>query len=596
MDKNDHSSQRIPTRVVGIGASAGGLDPLERFFAALPPRTGMAFVVVQHLSPDFKSLMDELLARHTELPILLVEDGMPVEADHIYLIPPKKEMIISSGRLLLSERDRDQELTLPIDVFFRSLAQDCGQRAVAIVLSGGGTDGSRSLRDVHEAGGTIMVQSVESAQFDGMPRSAIDTGLADCVLAPEVMPNVLVQSAARTAEEQRQANEDAREAKGLAIVHQMLQDEFGIDFTDYKPSTVTRRIERRLALAHSQDIEEYVKRLKLDRDELDVLYRDLLIGVTRFFRDEGAFQLLENVVLPELLQKTPRHLPLRLWVAGCATGEEAYSLAIVVSDLMARLGEREVKIFATDVHRGSLERAARAIYDEPTLTNVSQERLERYFLRIGETYQIVPDLRQMIVFAQHNVIKDAPFTRIDLISCRNLLIYFQPPAQQKVLSFFHFALNRGGVLFLGPSESTSPLARDFDVIDKQWQLYRKHSDARMPVDTRLQSIGRSDGRPGAPPLVPPAARYSLSQLLGTYDAVLDEVMPPSFLVSDRGELIHAFAGASRFLKLRDGRQGLDMLELVDAELKMVLMGGLKRATSETSAIVFKGVRIPDPTA
>jgi two-component system, chemotaxis family, CheB/CheR fusion protein len=595
MEQNEASlptSSRVPTRVVGIGASAGGLDPLERFFAALPKQTGMAFVVVQHLSPDFKSLMDELLARHTELPILLVENGMPVEPDHIYLIPSKKEMIISNGRLLLSERDRDQELTLPIDVFFRSLAQDCGPRAVAIVLSGGGSDGSRALRDIREAGGTIMVQSVESAQFDGMPKSAIDTGLADWVLAPETMPKVLVECVAKIADE-GPASEEAREARGLAVVHQMLQDEFGIDFTDYKPSTVTRRIERRLALAHSQDIAEYIKRLKLDKGELDVLYRDLLIGVTRFFRDEGAFELLEKSVLPELLQKTPKDAPVRVWVAGCATGEEAYSFAIVLSDLMSKLGEREVKIFATDVHRGSLEHAARGIYDEPTLTNVSAERRERYFLRMGETYQIVPDLRQMVVFAQHNVIKDAPFTRIDLISCRNLLIYFQPPAQQKVLSFFHFALNRGGVLFLGPSESANAFARDFDVIDKQWQLYRKHSDARMPVDTRLQAIGRSDARSGAAPLPQPAARYSLSQLLGTYDAVLDEVMPPSFLVSDRGELIHAFAGASRFLKLRDGRQGLDLLELVDGELKIVLMGGLKRALSEPSAIVFKGVRSAD---
>ena len=593
METNDLPDHPVPARVVGIGASAGGLDPLERFFAALPNRTGMAFVVVQHLSPDFKSLMDELLARHTDLPILLVEDGMPVLPDHIYLIPSKKEMIISSGRLLLSERDRDQELTLPIDVFFRSLAQDCGRRAVAIVMSGGGTDGSRALRDVHEAGGIVMVQSIESAQFDGMPKSAIDTGLVDWVLAPEEMPKTLVLLAARVDDgsDPSMSSEELREARGLKVVHQMLQDEFGIDFTDYKPSTVTRRIERRLALAHSQDIEEYVKRLKLDRGELDVLYRDLLVGVTRFFRDESAFELIERQVLPELLQKAPTDAPLRLWVAGCATGEEAYSLAIVLSDLMSKLGEREVKIFATDVHRGSLERAARAIYDEQTLANVSSERLERYFLRIGDAYQIVPDLRQMIVFAQHNVIKDAPFTRIDLISCRNLLIYFQPPAQHKVLSFFHFALNRGGVLFLGPSESANPFARDFDVIDKQWQLYRKHSDARMPVDTRLQSFARSEMRVGSTALSPPAARYSLSQLLGTYDAVLDEVMPPSFLVSDRGELIHAFSGASRFFSLRDGRQGLDVLELVDSELRMVLVGGLKRALNEPSAIVFKGVRI-----
>jgi two-component system CheB/CheR fusion protein len=591
---NDSSSPVQPTHVVGVGASAGGLEPLERFFERLPNHTGMAFVVVQHLSPDFRSLMDELLARHTELPILLVEDGMTVEADHIYLIPAKKEMIISGGRLLLSERDRDQERTLPIDIFFRSLAQECASRAVAIVLSGGGSDGSRGICDVHDAGGLVLVQAVETAQFDGMPKSAIDTGVADWVVAPEAMPDVLVQhsrAATRKGRSSVPGRSVAQESSGLAVVHRMLQDEFGIDFTHYKPSTVTRRIERRIALAQSTNIDEYVERLHSDRDELDILYRDLLIGVTSFFRDEKGFELLERQVLPGLLQKTPRDAPIRLWVAGCATGEEAYSFAIALLDLMEKTGHRQVKIFATDVHRGSLERAARAIYDPPTLRSVSPERLDRYFLKVGDAYQVVPDVRQLIVFAQHNVIKDAPFTRIDLVSCRNLLIYLQPQAQQKVLSFFHFALQRDGTLYLGPSESINAFPRGFEAVDKQWQLYRKHSDVRTPVDARLQPAARTESRVSAGVLPPPAGRYSLTQLLGTYDAVLDEVMPPSFLVSDRGELIHTFAGASEFLRLRDGRQGLDVLELVDDELKMVLLGGLKRALSESAAIVFKGVRV-----
>jgi two-component system CheB/CheR fusion protein len=408
-------------------------------------------------------------------------------------------------------------------------------------------------------------------------------------VAPAAMPQILLRHAnvgsdGRLAGQARRA---APEGSGLAVVHRMLQDEYGIDFTHYKPTTVTRRIERRLALARSHDIEEYVERLRLDQHELDVLYRDLLIGVTRFFRDEKAFELLEKQVLPDLLRKTPRDTAVRIWVAGCATGEEAYSLAIVLLDLMAQLGERQVKIFATDVHRGSLECASRAIYDEPTLSNVSQSRLERYFLKVGDAYQVAPDIRQMVVFAQHNVIKDAPFTRIDLITCRNLLIYLQPTAQQKVLSFFHFALHRDGVLFLGPSESTTPLARGFEVIDKQWQLHRKHSDVRTPVETRLKPVPRTDPRTATNAVPPAAGRYSLAQLLGTYDAVLDEMMPPSLLVSDRGELVHAFAGASRFLKLRDGRQGLDVLELVDSELKMVLIGGLRRALAEPTAIVFK---------
>jgi two-component system CheB/CheR fusion protein len=581
---------RTPSRVVGIGASAGGLDALERFFDHVPRETGLAFVIIQHLSPDFRSLMDELLARHTQLPIRLVEDGMPVEADHVYLIPPKKEMIISGGRLLLS--DRQQELTLPIDVFFRSLAQECGPRAVAVVLSGGGSDGSRGVCDVHAAGGLVLVQDVRSAQFDGMPRAATDTGVADVIAAPEDMPRVLLQHRTHSASAHAlPAGTIVSEPHGIGAVYRMLQDEFGIDFTTYKPSTVTRRIERRLALARSTDIEEYVQRLQSDRDELDVLYHDLLIGVTRFFRDEEAFQLLEHQVLPGILRRGPRDAPVRVWVAGCATGEEAYSIAILLQDLMARLGPRQVKIFATDVHRGSLERAARAVYDADAVASVSEERLARYFLRVGDTYQVVPDLRQMIVFAQHNVIKDAPFTRMDLIACRNLLIYLQPAAQQKALSFFHFSLDHGGVLFLGPSESIGSLARGFEPVDKRWQLYRKHTDVRTPVDTRLQPAASQESRAGAGTLPAPIGRYSLAQLIGAYDALLEELMPPSLLLTDRGELVHAFGGASRFLRPRDGRQSLEVVDMVEPNLRMVLLGGVKRALGEPSAIVFRGVRI-----
>ena len=578
-----------PTYVVGIGASAGGLDPLERFFDHLPAQTGMAYVVVQHLSPDFKSFMDELLGRHTHMPIHLVENGMPVEPDHLYLIPAKKEMIISGGRLLLSESDRQQELTLPIDIFFRSLARECGPRAVAIVLSGGGSDGSRGAREVHEAGGLVLVQDVETAQFDGMPRAAREAGFAVRALPPEEMPGALLEHARHRAAGTEPVAAPVA-VRGIEAVYRMLEEEFGLDFMHYKPSTVTRRIERRLALAQSQDIDEYLERLRGDRDELDALYRDLLIGVTCFFRDEAAFEVLVNDVLPDLVRREPRNVPLRFWVAGCATGEEAYSLAIAVHETMARFGERPVKIFATDVHRGSLERAARGFYDEEAVAGVSEERRARYFVRTGGTYQVVPEFRQMIVFAQHNVIKDAPFTRVDMVTCRNMLIYLQPAAQKKVLSLFHFALNRGGVLMLGPSESPGTLGRDFETVDRHWQLYRKHSDVRMSVETR-RPIPQPELRPG-PVMLPPAGRHSIAQLLGTYDVLLDEVMPPSLLLTDRGELVQAFGGASRFLRIQDGRQGLDILDLVDDELKMILVGGLKRALAEGTPVSFKGVRLP----
>jgi two-component system, chemotaxis family, CheB/CheR fusion protein len=488
-----------PRLVVGIGASAGGLEPLVEFFDHLPKDTGMAFVIVQHLSPDIKSVMDELLARHTALPIQPAEEGMLVEPDHVYLMPPRKEMITSGRRLLLSEQARQQELSLPIDVFFRSLAHDLGPGAAAIVMSGGGSDGSRGIRDIHEVGGLVLVQDLQTAQFDGMPRAAQEAGIAAVLLAPREMPRALVEHASRRAAAGPASPPVPPERpEGIEVVYGMLQEEFGIDFTHYKPSTVTRRIERRLALARSQSLPDYLDRLRGERAELDALYRDLLIGVTSFFRDPAAFEVLERSILPGLLARASAEAPLRLWVAGCATGEEAYSLAIVLQDLMSKLGERPVKIFATDVHRGSLDRAAAATYEEEALSHVSTERLARYFVRVGRSYQVVPDVRQMVVFAQHNVIRDAPFTKIDLITCRNLLIYLQPSAQQRVLSFLHFSLNQEGVLLLGPSESLGTLAHGFEVVNKHWQLYRKHGEARTPVDRSKTPQDAAQPRRGPP--------------------------------------------------------------------------------------------------
>ncbi|MEO8703249.1 MAG: chemotaxis protein CheB, partial [Kofleriaceae bacterium] len=598
----DHAeTERIsPLYVVGVGASAGGLEALQHFFDNIAADTAMAFVVVQHLSPDFKSLMDELLGRHTELPIHLVEDGMIVEAGHVYLIPPKKEMIISGGHLLLTERDRQQELTLPIDVFFRSLAQDCGRRSVAVVLSGSGSDGSRGIRDVHNAGGLVIVQDIDSAQFGGMPRTAVETGVADWVLPPMQMPRVLEAHCKRGGKPRALVIDEnaprlAKSTVAFDDVYRMLEVEFGLDFTNYKPSTVTRRIERRLRLAHADDIQEYVARLRKDRSELDVLYRDLLIGVTRFFRNEEAFQIIEQRILPELVKNSSPGKPIRVWVPACATGEEAYSLAILLHEATAGTHDRTFKIFATDVHRGSLELAGRGFFGEESLANVSQERRERYFTRAGSGYQLLPELRQSIVFAPHNVIKDAPFTRVDLVSCRNMLIYLQPTVQQRVLNQFHFALNRGGVMFLGPSESPGALLKDFEAIEPYWRIYRKHSDVRNPVDPRLQPR-HSDPRPVPTAPMTPFARQSMTSLLATYDVLLEEQMPPSLLINDRGELVHVFGGASKFLKPRDGRQALDAIEQVAEPLKLVLTGGLRRARLSPDPIVFRNVRFLDGSA
>lgn len=580
--------------VVGIGASAGGLEALGTFFDHVPHDAGLAFVIVQHLSPDFKSLMDEILARHTRITIHRVENGMTVEPNAIYLIPPKKEMIISGGKLLLTDKDPAQGLTLPIDTFLRSLAQDVGPMSVGIILSGTGSDGSRGIRAIHEVGGLAIAQSEETAKFDGMPRSAIETGVVDFILPPEGMAAALLKHAAHPwAVRDGQSLSPSALGDGLQAIIRLLRDEYGIDFSHYKSTTVTRRIERRLQMNRSLDLGEYLERLQSDAGELNSLYKDLLIGVTRFFRDREAFERLGRDVLPPLLAHVEPRDDFRVWVAGCATGEEAYSLAMLIHECCDLLSRRpEIKIFATDVHRASLEFASLGCYSEASLSDVAPERMQRYFVKQGNHYQVSPELRKMIVFAPHNLIKDAPFTRLHLVTCRNLLIYFQPQAQKKVLSLLHFGLRAGGVLFMGPSESPGEIADEFESLDDHWKLYRKRRDIRLPADMRLPvSVGPMYLRPTGLAATPQATGLGELQLLRAYDVLLEEFMPPGLLVNERRELVHTFGGAGKFLTPRDGRPSLDVLDLVHKDLKLPLTGGLQRAAKEMSPVTYTGLRV-----
>jgi two-component system CheB/CheR fusion protein len=583
-----------PSYFVGVGASAGGLEALERLFERMPPETGAAFIVVQHLSPDFRSLTDELLARRTRIPIHRVENGMEVRRDAIYLIPPKKDMIIANGRLLLTDKDPAQFLALPIDHFFRSLAQDARDRAIGIVLSGTGSDGSRGIRDIHEAGGMVIAQAAETAKFDGMPRSAIETGVVDRVLAPEEMPDALMRYTRHPGAPAPSSAAETPAPAGMDVVFRLLRETYQIDFSQYKSETVARRTERRLVLNHSFGLDDYINRLANDPEELNQLYKDLLIGVTRFFRDEEAFHRLARDVIPGILNRLPKGEEARVWVAGCATGEEAYSLAILLIECSEALQRPvAVKIFATDVHKASLDFASAGQYSESSLAGVSPARLERYFVRKGEGYQVSPELRKLVVFAPHNILRDAPFTKIDLVSCRNLLIYFQPPAQKKVFSLFHFGLKTGGVLFLGPSESPGELADEFDTTDSRWKIYSKRRDIRLPPDVRLP-LTVSPFRP-RPAVAGPAYAATPDQLLlGAYDALLDEYMPPALLVSEAREVLQTFAGASKYLKLRDGRFSADLLDMVDQELRTALAGALPRALIEMTPVVYKGLRVRLP--
>ena len=485
-----------PLYIIGIGASAGGLDALERFFQQVPNDSNLAFVVIQHLSPDFKSVMGELLARHTSLKIRRVTDAMQVEPNTIYLISPRKNMILVDGRLILSDQDPHEPLSFPIDIFFRSLAQDMGNRAISVVLSGSGSDGSRGIRDVYANGGVVLVQEPSTADFEGMPRSAIATGFVHVESTPEEMPDIILDTIhkiqngitpSRAIEPYSLADDDP-----LVLIFEQLLEAFQIDFQEYKSTTVLRRIERRMAFADISELADYANFLQSDLDELERLYRDLLVEVTEFFRDPQSFQALSKLI-PQIVDKADPESGIRVWVPGCATGEEAYSIAMLFRDylderkppqLLPQDRTIDVTIFATDVHQGSLDLAKTGIYNEKSVANLPIDFLERYLTRDGEAYHVIDAVRRMVIFANHNLTRESPFPQLDLISCRNVLIYFQSTVQQRVLSHFHFGLKRGGVLTLGPSEQLGRLASEFEILNRRWRIFRKHQRIRPSPDIK----------------------------------------------------------------------------------------------------------------
>jgi two-component system CheB/CheR fusion protein len=581
--------------IVGVGASAGGLEAIEHLFEAMPEDTGAAFVVVQHLSPDFKSHMEELLARKTSMAIKRVTNEMPVEPNTIYLIPPNTEMMISDRRLLLTERERDEALNLPIDHFFRSLANDCGRKSIGVILSGTGSDGSRGIMAINEAGGLVLCQDEDTAKFDGMPMSAQETNAVHLVLPPEKIASAIDAYIDQSLSPENLAEQEIgiSTETGIEEIFNLLRREYGIDFSLYKPTTVKRRIERRLALGKFDNVDAYAEQLNDDAEELNWLYKDLLIGVTQFFRDIEAFENLKSDIIPKIIEKKRNGAEsIRIWVAGCATGEEAYSIAISFHEAMEN--ERrplEVKIFATDVHRKSLTTASAGIYPESSLGEMSQERIEKYFIKHQDGYEIIPAIREMIVFAPHNLVSDAPFTRMDLVTCRNMLIYLLPPVQKKVVSLFHFALRTGGYLFMGPSETPGDLLEEFEVENKKWRQYRKRRDVRLTTNIRLPLGGTANPRPFAARRTGKLRPTPETQMLATYDRLLDKHMAPSFLVDESGELVHSFGGAEKYLRFRGGRVTTNILELVHEDLKTSVAGALQHSAKEQKVVRYNGIRI-----
>lgn len=597
-EDNASPEPALPIHYVALGASAGGLEAIEAFFSHMPVDSGLGFVVIQHLSPDYKSLMVELLSKKTLMPVHRAEDGMSVLPNHIYLIPPKKNLTIFHGKLLLSEQDHSKGINLPIDVFLRSLAEDQGEKAMAIILSGTGSDGMRGVRTIKEYGGMVMVQEEESAKFDGMPRAAISTGLADFILTPDQMPAQLLAFVKHPYVTKVDRSDTLlSDEQGLTRVFAILREKCKVDFTFYKPSTVNRRIERRMTINRTDEIQDYVKFLVSNPGEVVALYRELLIGVTSFFRDPVVFERLEQHRLSELLRNASGR-EIRFWIAGCSTGEEAYSLAILARESMEMLGmTRDVKIFATDIDRDAIHYAANGVYPESIAADLSPRLLAKYFYKREDNFQITRAIREMVVFAQHNLIRDPPFTNISLVSCRNLLIYLQPVLQRKVLEFFNFSLNAGGILVLGASETIGDMTDYFEVLDPKWKLYRSKGRLKPLADAaHLLSVAddRAAHLRGQFANVRHASRIADEErvLERFVEAIALDYLPLTMIINTRLEVLHILGDPGDYLKLPSGKMINDISRMVPKELAIPLATGAEKVFRQRQELRFTNIRLP----
>lgn len=570
--------------VVGIGASAGGLRSLQRLFKSLPVTQGIAYVVVQHISPVADSNMDEILSRYTDMKVMNVQHGVQIQSAHIYLIPPAKEIRLKGNRIEVFDLNRDQ-VAKPIDTFFRSMAESYGGRSIAVVLSGTGSDGSDGIRQIRAMGGTTIAESIVSAQFDGMPKAAVATECVDFSLTPEQIAKWLTQQFKDPDQKPTLETELGEEQlTGIQLLFSLLAKRHDIEFSFYKPATVARRIERRQQMCRLRSIFEYANFVEGNVEELDFLYHDLLIGVTKFFRDTEAFtKLLKHV--KEAVKIQPPGQEFRVWVAGCATGEEAYSIAVVCDEAFRAVDrEPNYKIFATDVHGGSLDHASRGIYSRDSMEYVGQDRQSKFFIHESENaFRVTTDLRRHMVFARHNVVQDPPFTRMDLVTCRNLLIYLKTEAQYKAISSFHFSLKTRGMMMMGASETPGKFSTEFEVVDETWKLFTKirnlplangkQEDLRtapMTRPRRLVNLLNSD-RPES---------LSFTSLVEGYDLILKEYVASGVMLDDKRNVMHIFGNANRYLKSSSGRFSGSLMSFLEGDIKVAIAAALIRASRE----------------
>jgi len=590
--KRATTSRRAKFPIVGVGASAGGLEAFRELLIALPADNGMAFVLIQHLDPTHESMMVDLLTGHTTMTVAQAADGMPVEPDHVYLIPPRAYLAIRDGALHLSTPRERHGARMPFDFFLRSLAEACGERAICAVLSGTGTDGSRGIKAIKQHGGLVIAQDPEEAAFDGMPRSAIETGAVDLVLSLAEIPEALtVKRPLGRSTGRKPLVPPELEPELLEKVVALLRAHSPHDFSLYKTGTLLRRMERRMTICGIADGGVYLEMLRKTPGELKRLAKDMLIHVTSFFRDPDAFELLAARVVPELMRGAAPDRPLRAWVPACSTGEEAYSIAMILLEAAAATKTKvKLQVFASDVDEDAVSFARNGLYPESIVADVAPARLARFFTREAHGYRVTPELRETVMFTIQDLLTDAPFSRLDLVSCRNLLIYLQPEVQQRTISVFDFALREGGVLFLGVSETTSGQAHRFEPIAGEMPLFR-HIGGRRPSEVEFPTGAGREPRAARPP----ALRSAVAPSAGLGDLarrrLLESYAPASVLINLNNEGLFHFGAIDRYLRVASGDANRDLLAMARDGLRPKLRAAILRARRGGHRIVASGARM-----
>jgi two-component system, chemotaxis family, CheB/CheR fusion protein len=583
--------------IVAIGASAGGLEAIHEFFDNVPENTNLSFIVIQHLSPDYKSLLVELVSKHTHMNVFEAEQGMVVQKNCVYVIPNNKLMTISYGKLQLMDKVPDKSPNTAIDFFLNSLAEEKGPNAIAVILSGTGTDGTRGIDAIKANGGMVLVQDPCTAKFDGMPNSAIASGNADMIMAPELMPEEIYSHLHE--KPIHILNKGKVDENLLEEIFRLVYKQSGHDFHFYKTPTIIRRISRRMSHHNIKRLEEYVTFLQKSPDECKNLGKDFLIGVTKFFRDPAAYDVLYNNVFPEIVAEKKDADTIKIWISACSTGEEAYSMAILMDKFLTEKKlSIEVKIFATDIDEASLEVASKGMYPESISHDIDPESLKRYFVREGDQYHISQYIRKQIVFAKHNIIKDPPFIKNDLVTCRNMLIYMSTILQKKIIATLHFSLNHGSFLWLGPSETVANAQDSLEEVNNKWKVFRKNGSTRMQSPDALYPKAIEQGRfarENRPDLRGVANKNVRDISLEFREVLSEEYGYAAFYIDSNHEIREATGNYKKYISLPEGRLHLNLLKLLPTELSIALNAAIRRAETEQKKITVKSVRVRGKT-